>query len=335
MFRALAFVLLLMLLTIPAVSATYYLDATRGDDANDGRTVEKAWKSLAKANAALQPGDTVFLRGGRYEGEWLSPAYSGKEGAPITYTAFKGEGPELTGGRYGCIVYLDNKSYITVRGLRIHDATEHDWVVRISGKDAHHNHIEQCDISDPQGYAPVVIAFEAHDNTIIDCTIHDTGHGAEGSGDCVVLNNGAHHNTITRNRCYNGCHSQIMAQEHLQTVNELRIVPGASHLFEEPGTLEQVAATAADWFSRYLGHEERHLREGRRDSRRMRLRLSPRSWMYRPTTGPINTSPIVMKMEWCMDTPMVPMGPPIPSRERNWRCISWAALGSAYNVWSS
>lgn len=30
---------------------------------------------------------------------------------------------------------------------------------------------------------------------------------------------------------------------------ELRIVPGASHLFEEPGTLEEVAAQAADWFT--------------------------------------------------------------------------------------
>lgn len=33
---------------------------------------------------------------------------------------------------------------------------------------------------------------------------------------------------------------------------ELVIVPGATHLFEEPGTLEQVADLAADWFARYL-----------------------------------------------------------------------------------
>jgi putative phosphoribosyl transferase len=30
------------------------------------------------------------------------------------------------------------------------------------------------------------------------------------------------------------------------------IVPGATHLFEEPGALEQVAALARDWFHRYL-----------------------------------------------------------------------------------
>ena len=33
---------------------------------------------------------------------------------------------------------------------------------------------------------------------------------------------------------------------------ELAIVPGATHLFEEPGTLDLVEALAADWFKRYL-----------------------------------------------------------------------------------
>lgn len=33
---------------------------------------------------------------------------------------------------------------------------------------------------------------------------------------------------------------------------ELVIVPRATHLFEEPGTLEQVASQARDWFARYL-----------------------------------------------------------------------------------
>lgn len=36
---------------------------------------------------------------------------------------------------------------------------------------------------------------------------------------------------------------------------ELEIVPGATHLFEEPGALEQVAALARDWFLRHLDGE--------------------------------------------------------------------------------
>lgn len=34
---------------------------------------------------------------------------------------------------------------------------------------------------------------------------------------------------------------------------ELVFIPGATHLFEEPGTLEAVARHAAEWFARYLG----------------------------------------------------------------------------------
>jgi pimeloyl-ACP methyl ester carboxylesterase len=33
---------------------------------------------------------------------------------------------------------------------------------------------------------------------------------------------------------------------------EVRIVPGATHLFEEPGALKEVASLALDWFQRYL-----------------------------------------------------------------------------------
>jgi putative phosphoribosyl transferase len=42
------------------------------------------------------------------------------------------------------------------------------------------------------------------------------------------------------------------AQRHLRCENQLAVVPGASHLFEEPGTLEQAAGLARDWFTRYL-----------------------------------------------------------------------------------
>lgn len=38
----------------------------------------------------------------------------------------------------------------------------------------------------------------------------------------------------------------------LQCEKKLETVPGATHLFEEPGTLEQVAGLARDWFDRYI-----------------------------------------------------------------------------------
>lgn len=43
------------------------------------------------------------------------------------------------------------------------------------------------------------------------------------------------------------------AYDRLKAEKELVIVPGATHLFEEPGTLEEVARLATEWFTRYLG----------------------------------------------------------------------------------
>jgi len=47
------------------------------------------------------------------------------------------------------------------------------------------------------------------------------------------------------------------AMAAMRCPNRLEIVPGASHLFEEPGTLEHVARRAADWFSFHLS-DNRH-----------------------------------------------------------------------------
>jgi putative phosphoribosyl transferase len=41
----------------------------------------------------------------------------------------------------------------------------------------------------------------------------------------------------------------------LQCEKKLEIVPGATHLFEEPGTLERVAFFARDWFDRYVSQK--------------------------------------------------------------------------------
>lgn len=49
------------------------------------------------------------------------------------------------------------------------------------------------------------------------------------------------------------------AYEHLRCTKEFIIVPGATHLFSEPGTLEEVARQAAAWFVKYLNpsHSEK------------------------------------------------------------------------------
>jgi putative phosphoribosyl transferase len=44
----------------------------------------------------------------------------------------------------------------------------------------------------------------------------------------------------------------VAAQARLQAENQLAVVPGAGHLFAEPGALDQVAGLARDWFASHL-----------------------------------------------------------------------------------
>lgn len=49
-----------------------------------------------------------------------------------------------------------------------------------------------------------------------------------------------------------------LASQRLGGPRQIKIVPGATHLFQEPGALEQVAALAGDWFDEHLATVARH-----------------------------------------------------------------------------
>lgn len=59
----------------------------------------------------------------------------------------------------------------------------------------------------------------------------------------LLIVGGEDHEVIALNR---------VAYAHLHCPEALEIVPGATQLFEEPGTLDQAAALAAAWFARWL-----------------------------------------------------------------------------------
>jgi dienelactone hydrolase len=47
-----------------------------------------------------------------------------------------------------------------------------------------------------------------------------------------------------------------MARDQMRCEVKLEIVPGATHLFEEPGALEKVAKLASDWFVSHMGSRD-------------------------------------------------------------------------------
>lgn len=73
-----------------------YVSQSDGNDANNGLSESKAFKTISKAAALATPGTTVFVKNGTYP-EQIKPAQSGSSEAYIQYKAFPGHSPVLKG----------------------------------------------------------------------------------------------------------------------------------------------------------------------------------------------------------------------------------------------
>src|SRR5258706_269283 len=71
-----------------AKGPTYFVDAAKGDDKNDGSEA-KPWKSIQHGANRLKAGDTLYLRGGAYY-EKVRLTRSGAADAPITIASYPG-----------------------------------------------------------------------------------------------------------------------------------------------------------------------------------------------------------------------------------------------------
>lgn len=89
--------------------ATDYYMSPDGNDSNDGKSIDKAWKSvhrLSQVQSILRPGDTVWFKGGDYMINDSSPPTNtypfryvldanGTASAPITYKKYQNDTPVL------------------------------------------------------------------------------------------------------------------------------------------------------------------------------------------------------------------------------------------------
>ncbi len=79
----------LFLFVHQSLAATYYVDATGGNDINNGTAEATAWKTIAKVNSStFQPGDSILFKRGEVWREQLTVPSSGAPGNPITFRAY-------------------------------------------------------------------------------------------------------------------------------------------------------------------------------------------------------------------------------------------------------
>jgi parallel beta-helix repeat protein len=109
--------------TVSAEGMQYFVAKNHPGGCSDSYpgTIDQPWCTIAKANAELNPGDTVYIRQGTYY-EMINPARSGTQGNFITYTRYQNESVEINGSnRSRECVDLRDRDFINVDGLNIKD----------------------------------------------------------------------------------------------------------------------------------------------------------------------------------------------------------------------
>ena len=172
-----------------AVPKTFHLSPMGSDDAPG--TAEKPWKTIARANKEVVPGDTVQFQPGKYVGP-IAPARSGRPGKPITYLG--GEGVQLTGSASGWCIELNDREYITIDGFTAIDIGPCRW---LSVRKGRHCIFRNLVFSGSRSWCPVQcngIEYCLFDNILAERTL-STGQNGLVSGD-MWNNRDAFHNVF-------------------------------------------------------------------------------------------------------------------------------------------
>ncbi|MGI5149416.1 right-handed parallel beta-helix repeat-containing protein [Plantactinospora sp. CA-294935] len=177
--------------TVAAAAQTYYV-APNGNDSAAG-TQAAPWASIARAQTAAQPGDTVYFRGGTYaytranssctsqtaRVDAITLSKNGSSGNPIRYWTFPGERPVFDFSRMtdNCRIkgFSVTGSYLHLKGLEVtgvpqnNTANAESWGLWISGSN---NVFEQINTHHHMGTGlfinggggNLVLNSDSHDN---------------------------------------------------------------------------------------------------------------------------------------------------------------------------
>lgn len=162
--------------------------AIDGDDANPG-TKERPWRTIQKAANTAPPGSQVNIKGGTYYEKIAVNVEGNSSTGAIVFQNFHNEKVVLSGEGIASnevsytddIIYIEDKSYITIKGLEIRDvhAPEASGVRFVGG--GSHIEIRDCEIHEirgggPEGGAMAITIFGTNDEVPIENVIIDNNH---------------------------------------------------------------------------------------------------------------------------------------------------------------
>lgn len=138
------------------ITSDRYVDATGGDDSNDGTTAATAWKTLTKVNAqTFGAGARILFKAGESWTGRLAPQGSGSSSAPIRIDQYgTGTKPGIHGAGASEVIYLYNQEYWEISNLEITNTgptDDYKRAIYVRAEDAgalHHFHLTNLEIHD-------------------------------------------------------------------------------------------------------------------------------------------------------------------------------------------
>lgn len=220
-FRTMLFSITFLLFAGYVSAGEYYVSPNGSDDAS-GTSSSEAWRTIAKANRTVRPGDTVYLLDGRYINDPIAPGRSGKAGAPISYAAYGDAEPTLTSNKArGLVIAIDlrDRSHINVDGIHV-DGVEGNPKARVRHFAEIHkgsyNTISNSSFRYAEGWHGIRVGEDSHHNKLLNNRIDFVGIYRDKTGndygDSIQILPGATHNLVQGNHITRGAHNLLQVR---------------------------------------------------------------------------------------------------------------------------
>ncbi len=203
----------------PTFSAQYYIDPDKGNDSAVG-SVDEPWQHLHHAGRQVKPGDTVFLREGRYVDDYIFTVTDGTEDNPITLTAYREEKPVFTGkGKWEQVLILNNSHYI-LDGLHFQDTKCLNVV--LLNPSSEHSIIRNCTFRNQQ--STVIQIRRGGHHVVENCSFDSAGNNEGGGNGDHIYVCGSSHNVIQNNHFVRAGHAVIDVIDFDRTSSTYNII---------------------------------------------------------------------------------------------------------------
>jgi hypothetical protein len=196
----------ILVLNTNAFGSIYYVDPANGNDKNTG-TITKPWKTLSSSSRILSSGDTVFLRGGKYNNDWFKAFNIGTKEMPITVKAYQDEKPIfVSSGIYGAVIFANKASWYVFDGIYFEDCNAPAGIIFATDSS---NIVIRNTKFFRSGGTPIKLRNTV--NTIVENSYFDTAGdpNKQGGGDLITLL-GSSLNVIRNNYFTRGGHYAVV-----------------------------------------------------------------------------------------------------------------------------